>query len=73
MSAGIQMLRNSKLMTYIWNATLYIKKPYTCYLFHKRELGLLEKNLNFSETLKKLTIIGTFTMLAVWKMQIITR
>lgn len=38
-SAGIQMLRSTKLIALAWNATLYIKKPYTDYLFHKHELN----------------------------------
>lgn len=73
MSAGIQMLRNGKPMTLVWNATLYIKQANTYYLFHKHELGLLEKNLNFSQTCKKITILGTFIILSIWKMQIIKR
>lgn len=50
-SAGIQMLRNSKLMTLVWNATLYIKKPYYLLfiLYHEHKLGLLEKKSNFSQ------------------------
>lgn len=73
MSAGIQMPRSSKLITLAWNATLYIKKPYTYYLFHKYELGLLRKNTTFSQTCKKVTILGTLHMLSIWKMQTIKK
>lgn len=66
MTAGIQMLRSSKLITLVLEMLHYtLRSHIPNYLFHKHELGLLKENTTFSQTSKKITVLGTLQMLSI--------